>query len=127
MAHLRDIATTIDKIYQGGCLCRGEQSCLTEPLRQALICHCRNCFQIDSLNCYDSSAWAKPGFRRNSGALLFYHLNGIPKKSVAIGMLDNANGLVIAGQIFVNSHPHWDRLRSHDLPHLDDQLMGKKS
>ncbi|MDA9194342.1 hypothetical protein N9P08_03790 [Alphaproteobacteria bacterium] len=42
-------------------------------------------------------------------------------------MLDDANGLVIAGQIFVSSHPRWDRLRSHDLPHIDDQLMGKKS
>ena len=28
-------------------------------------------------------------FCRNCGALLFYHLNGIPKKSVAIGMLDD--------------------------------------
>jgi len=54
-----------------------------------------------------------------------YQLAGIPQKSVAIGMLDDANDLVIAGQIFANSHPHWGRLRSHDLPHLDDQLMDK--
>ena len=40
-------------------------------------------------------------------------------------MLDDANDLVITGQIFANSHPHWGRLRSRDLPHLDDQLMGK--
>ena len=40
-------------------------------------------------------------------------------------MLDEANGLVIAGQIFVSSHPHWDRLRPHDLPLLDDQFWGK--
>jgi hypothetical protein len=41
-------------------------------------------------------------------------------------MLDDANDLVIAGQIFANSHPHWDRLRPYDLPHLDSQLQGKK-
>ena len=41
-------------------------------------------------------------------------------------MLDDANDLVIAGQIFANSHPLWARLRSHDLPHLDDQLVGIK-
>ena len=38
-----------------------------------------------------------------------------------------ANDLVIAGPIFANSHPQWDRLRPHDLPHLDDQFRGKKS
>ena len=40
-------------------------------------------------------------------------------------MLDNANDLVIAGQIFAVSHPHWDRLRPYDLPILDDQFLGK--
>ena len=78
MAHLKDIAITKDKIYQGGCLCRGVRFCLTDPLRQALICHCRDRFQI-------------------------------------------------AGEIFTNSHPQWDRPRLHDLPHLDDQLMDKES
>ena len=42
-------------------------------------------------------------------------------------MLDDANDMVIAGQIFANSHPHWDRLSPYDLPHLDDQFRGKKS
>jgi hypothetical protein len=42
-------------------------------------------------------------------------------------MLDDANDLVIAGQIFADSHPHWDRLRLYDLPHLDSQFQGKKS
>jgi hypothetical protein len=78
-----------------------------------------------TLGWYNSSPWAKRGFCRNSGALLFYHLNGIPQKSVAISMLDDANGLVVADQIFVSIHPHWDRLWSHDLPHIDDQLLGK--
>jgi hypothetical protein len=49
MAHLKDIAITKDKIYQGGCHCRGGRFCLTGPLRQALICHCRDCFQIADL------------------------------------------------------------------------------
>jgi hypothetical protein len=40
-------------------------------------------------------------------------------------MLDDANDLLIAGQIFANSHSYWDRLRPHDLPHLDNELMGK--
>ena len=42
-------------------------------------------------------------------------------------MLDDANDMVISGQIFANSYPHWDRLRPYDLPHLDDQFWGKKS
>ena len=49
MAHLKDIAITKDKIYQGGCHCRGVRFCLTGPLRQALICHCRNCFRLPVL------------------------------------------------------------------------------
>jgi hypothetical protein len=116
-------------------------------LRQALICHCRDCFQIagfswgltsvlddsfeltaqQTLGWYNSSAWAKRGFCRNCGASLFYRLNGIARTSVAIGMLDDANDLAIDGQIFTNSPPDWDRLRPHDLPHLDDQFRGKKS
>lgn len=147
MAHVKDIAITKGKTYLGGCHCRGGRFCLTGPLRQALICHCRDCFQIaglswgatsvpddsfelnaqQTLGWYDSSAWAKRGFCRNCGASLFYRLNGISRTSVAIGMLDDANDLVIAGQIFANSHPHWDRLRPHDLPHLDDQFRGEKS
>ena len=51
----------------------------------------------------------------------------MPQKSIAICMLDDANDLVIAGQIFDNSHPHLNRLRSHDLLHLADQLLAKKS
>ena len=49
MAHVKDIAITKDKIYQGVCHCRGVRFCLTGPLRQALICHCRGCFQIAGL------------------------------------------------------------------------------
>ena len=148
MALLKDIAITKDKIYQGGCLCRGERFCLPDPLRQALICHCRDCFQIagfswgssisvldesldmtaqQTLGGYDSSAWAKRGFCRDCDAVLFYRLNGIPQKSVAIGMLGDANDLVIVGQVSANSYRHWGRLRSHDLPHHDYQLMDKKS
>lgn len=146
MAHLKDIAITKDKIFDGGCHCAGIRFRLTGPLRQALICHCRDCFRIaglswgstsvadnrfdlkadQTLDWYESSVWAKRGFCTRCGASLFYRLNGIARTSVAIGMLDDANDLVIAGQIFAASHPHWDRLRPHDLPHLDDLLMGKK-
>jgi len=78
-----------------------------------------------TLGWHTSSAWAKRGFYRNYGASLFYRLNGTSRTSVAIGMLDDANDLVIAGQFFADSHPHWDRLRPHDLPLLDDQFWGK--
>ena len=56
MAHLKDIAITKDKIYQGGCLFRGVRFRLTDPLRQALICHCRDCFQIASLGWSSSTS-----------------------------------------------------------------------
>jgi hypothetical protein len=135
------------KFIKAGDIAGGDRFCLTGSLRQALICHCRDCFQIaglswgstsvpdasfeltaqQTLGWYDSSAWAKRGFCRNCGASLFYRLNGIARTSVAIGMLDDANDMVISGQIFANSHPHWDRLRPYDLPHLDDQFWGKKS
>ena len=82
MARLKGIATNRDKIYQGGCHCKGVRLCLTGPLRQALICHCLDCFQITGLSWgktsipdesidltaqqtfdwYDNSAWAKRGF-----------------------------------------------------------------
>ena len=40
-------------------------------------------------------------------------------------MLDDANDLEIAGQIFADRHLHWDRLRPHDLPVLNDQFRGE--
>ena len=101
----------------------GGRFCLTGPLRQASICHCHDCFQIaglswgaasvpdesfdltaqQTLGWYDSSGSAKRGFCQNCDASLFYSLNGISQTSVAIGMLDDANDLLIAGQIFANS------------------------
>jgi hypothetical protein len=147
MAHLKDIAITKGKIYQGGCHCRGGSVLPNRPIASGVDLHCRDCFQIAGLSWgatsvpdesfdltaqktlawYDGSAWAKRGFFQNCGASLFYRLNGICRTSVAIGMLDDANDLVIAGQIFADSHPHWDRLRPYDLPHLDSQFQGKKS
>ena len=53
MAYLKDIAIPKGKIYHGRCLCRGVRFCLTNPLCQALICHCRDCFQIAG------SSWAR--------------------------------------------------------------------
>ena len=50
MAHVKNIAITKGKTYLGGCHCRGVRFCLTGPLRQALIFHCRDCFQIASLS-----------------------------------------------------------------------------
>jgi len=55
MAHFKDIAITKGEIYQGGCLCRGVRFCLTDPLCQALICHCRICFQIAGLSWWSST------------------------------------------------------------------------
>ncbi|MDC0649975.1 hypothetical protein OAQ37_05660 [Alphaproteobacteria bacterium] len=48
-------------------------------------------------------------------------------KAGAIGILDDANDRVVAGQTFADSHPHRDRLQPHDLPHLDNQFRGKES
>lgn len=82
---------------------------------------------LQTLGWYNSLAWAKREFCQNCGASLFYRFNGICRALVAIGMFDDANDLVIAGQIFANSQPHWDRLRPYDLPHLDGKFWGKKS
>ena len=56
MALVQDIAITKGKIYRGGCHCRG-RCCLSGPLRQALIGHRRDCFQIAGLS------WVRPWFR----------------------------------------------------------------
>ena len=66
MAHLKDITITEDKIYQGGFRYTGVRFCSTDPLRQALIYHCRDCFQIPSLS--SSSSTSVPDENFNSTA-----------------------------------------------------------
>ena len=137
------ISDTEGKTFTGGCHCGGVRFRLTGPLRKVLICHCDDCRKLagaswsatgvgnenchfisdETLTWYDSSAWARRGFCNQCGSNLFYHLKGQGALSVATGMLDDASGLAVAGQIFKASHPEWGPVDSQSTPELDDELV----
>ena len=120
------IGETEGKKYTGNCHCGAVSFTATGPLRPVIICHCRDCMRISGFSwaatsCpsdklaiedrkkqliwYESSDSAKRGFCRQCHAHLFYYRHGDKTTSIAFGMLDNTEGLYIAGQIFGHNLP----------------------
>lgn len=138
------IAGTQGKIFEGGCHCGSVRFRLTGPLRQILICHCDDCRKLagaswastrafddnyefisdSTLSWYDSSQWARRGFCTTCGSQLFYQLKKETEFSVSVGALDDANGLTIAGQLFMNSHPDWGPIDCSKIPNIHDELLA---
>jgi len=120
---------------KGGCLCGAVRYRLDGPLRQALVCHCRQCQRTHGapaiytsvpeqalileeergLAWYSSSPSAKRGFCRFCGASLFWKPEGKGYVAVACGALDPPSGVTIAGHIFVESKGDYYEIHD-DLP-----------
>lgn len=141
------IAGTKGKVFEGGCHCGGVRYALTGPLREILICHCDDCRRLagaswastrayddnyrmlcdTTLAWYDSSAWARRGFCKECGSQLFYQMKKETEFSVAVGTLDESDGLTIGGQLFINSHPDWGPVDCSKLADIHDELIAHYS
>jgi hypothetical protein len=123
----------------GGCLCGAVRYEVRGPLRDVLICHCRECrrwhghaaaytaaqradlvFRRDgALRWIDSprsDAGARRGFCTECGSSLFWDAPGRETVSIAAGSLDETTGLHTTGHWFVSQAADYYELPEDGLP-----------
>jgi hypothetical protein len=107
----------------GGCLCGAVRFEIDGPMREVLICHCKQCrrqhghaaaytnapaekfrfLERRGLAWRRSSPEAERGFCRECGSSLFYRRMGGPTLSVTAGSLDEPTGLTCGAHLFTAS------------------------
>lgn len=109
-------------VRTGGCICGGVRYRITGPIKQIVVCHCRECrrqtghFMASSdvwnehleltesrdLGWYRSGPKSRRGFCKTCGCSMFYKVDGGEKVSFAVGTLDDGSDgdLHIAAHIF---------------------------
>ena len=123
----------------GGCLCGAVRYEVRGPLRDVLICHCRECrrwhghvsastaarrddlvlVQAGGLRWIDSpagDAGARRGFCGECGSSLFWDPPRRDTVSIAAGTLDDAAGLKVVGHWFVAHAGGYYQLPDDELP-----------
>ncbi|MGO4685458.1 GFA family protein [Hyphomicrobium sp. 2TAF46] len=112
------------KPLSGSCLCGAVRFELRPPIRDVMVCHCRQCakwtgyalaaaavspgdFKLVSgenkLRWYSATSEAERGFCDVCGSSLFWRPRDGSRLSVLAGALDPPTGLVISAHIFVSS------------------------
>lgn len=119
--------------HTGCCLCGAVRFELAAPLRDVIVCHCRQCAQwtgyavaatavgagqftllkgADVLTWFRSSDHAERGFCAKCGSSLFWKPKDGARISVLAGALDPPTGLKIAAHIFMDSRSDFDEVVS---------------
>lgn len=112
------------KPISGRCLCGAVQFKLIPPLRNVIVCHCRQCAQWtghavaatavapqnfellkghDDLSWYSSSGHADRGFCRVCGSSLFWRPADQSRISILAGCLEPPTGLRVSAHIFTGN------------------------
>jgi hypothetical protein len=110
-------------LLKGACLCGSVQFTLAPPLRDVIVCHCRQCarwtglavaatavapesFKVHAgaewVSWYRSSSRAERGFCARCGSSLFWKPADASRVAVLAGALDVPTGLKIGAHIFVD-------------------------
>jgi hypothetical protein len=113
-----------DRTFTGRCLCGAVRFKLKPPIRDVIICHCRQCarwtgyavaatavsvgnFELlagdDVLTWHASSEQAQRGFCATCGSSLFWKPSDGTRISVLAGSLDPPTGLAVTAHIFTES------------------------
>ncbi len=120
--------------YTGQCLCGAVRYEVRGPLTEPHACHCGQCrrqsghFVVGSeanrtdlalteergLAWYRSSEWARRGFCRDCGSVLFWD-DGGELVGINVGCLDQPTGLTLARHIFVDDKADYYEI-DDDLP-----------
>jgi hypothetical protein len=109
------------EINKGGCLCGAVRYTVAGPLRGVVYCHCSQCRRqtghyyaatnvaddrlevegAENLTWYAASDFAKRGFCRHCGSVLFWKHNELDQTSIMAGGFDSPSGLAGEAHIFV--------------------------
>ena len=123
----------------GGCLCGAVRYTVSGPLRDVLVCHCRDCRRWHGHVCAATAclredltveaggalAWYAPpesdasgrrGFCTRCGSSLFWEAPGRPTISIAAGTLDEPTGLSTIGHIYTARPGDYYDLPDDGLP-----------
>ncbi|MFN0153575.1 MAG: GFA family protein [Gaiella sp.] len=127
----------------GGCLCGAVRYEVRGPLRDVMLCHCRECrrwsghagtfaatrlehfvlVEERGLRWFDSpqsDCGAERGFCTECGSALFWRpRTGIPRVSISAGSLDEPTGLTTAGHWYTRQAGDWYALPDDGLPRDD--------
>jgi hypothetical protein len=129
----------------GGCLCGAVRFTLHGPLRDVVVCHCRECrrwhggagaytsLPKEALELTEqrglrfvpspaSDAQADRGFCAECGSSLFWRAPGRPSISVTAGALDGDTGLVTEQHIYDAQRADWEHV--DDLPRIPGDMAG---
>ncbi len=123
---------------KGRCLCGAVTFSADVAKLEIDACHCEMCRRwsagpyiglphdgpvrftgVDNIGRYKSSEWAERGFCKACGSSLFYHLLGTDHYSFSAGSLDDANGLDLVAQIFIDEKPDY-----YDFANETPKLTG---
>lgn len=121
---------------EGGCLCGAIRFRLSPPIRDVVVCHCRQCakwtgsvvaatavalenFELlsgaDDLQWYAATPHAERGFCGRCGSSLFWRPADKSRISVLAGVLDPPTGLAVSAHIFVADKSDYYKI-SDDAP-----------
>lgn len=107
----------------GGCLCGAVRYTLATRPSHMDVCHCGMCRRFgggfglnvpvdgitwqgaDAIRVYQSSDWAERGFCGICGSSLFYRIAQPPYLSLNAGTLDDANGIPLTVEVFIDDKP----------------------
>ncbi len=131
--------STPSPTVSGSCLCGAVRYRVTDGLKQAMGCHCRECrkstghflaftaawtdkFELegeDSLGWYRSSEHSRRGFCRTCGSPLFFYTEESDRIAITLGSLDEAPSLgPMAAHLFVSEKPDYYAL-DDDAPQYE--------
>lgn len=116
--------------HRGHCLCGAVDFRIAGPMRDILVCHCRQCLRWhghvagyssapwaavtfarrEGLRWYQSSAGARRGFCGDCGASLFWEPMGENRVSIAAGALEAPTGLREIQHIYVADKSDYYRI-----------------
>jgi hypothetical protein len=99
------------ELKKGSCLCGKVHFETRGPLRGIVYCHCSQCRKQsghhyaatgqDNISWYEASEFARRGFCKHCGSVLFWKHNELDYISVMAGAFDNPSGLHGKVHIFV--------------------------